>query len=58
MSLRNINVCHFWWHYIGFVDVYSMTRMCRAQLELDDTAEADIACQSRFRPFSSEPETS
>ena len=44
-------------HYIGFADVYSMTRMCRAQFELDDIAEADIVCQRRFRPSSSEPET-
>lgn len=34
-----------------------MTRMCRAQFELDDIAEADIVCQRRFRPTSSEPET-
>ena len=34
-----------------------MTRMCRAQFELDDIAEADIVCQRRFRPSSSEPET-
>ena len=47
----------FFLHYIGFADVYSMTRMCRAQLELDDIAEADIVCQRRFRPSSSEPET-
>ena len=32
-----------------------MTRMCRAQFELDDIAEADIVCQRRFRPSSSEP---
>ena len=31
--------------------------MCRAQFELDDIAEADIVCQRRFRPPSSEPET-
>ena len=31
--------------------------MCRAQFELDDIAEADIICQRRFRPSSSEPET-
>ena len=34
-----------------------MTRMCRAQFELDDIAEADIVCQRRFRSSSSEPET-
>ena len=35
-----------------------MTRMCRAQFELDDIAEADIVCQRRFRPSStSELET-
>ena len=43
--------------YIGFADVYSMTRMCRAQFELDDIAEADIVYQRRFRPSTSEPET-
>jgi hypothetical protein len=37
--------------------IYSMTRMCRAQFELDDVAEADIVCQRRFQPSSSEPET-
>ena len=47
----------FFWHYIVFADVYSMTRMCRAQFELDDIAEADIVCQRRFRPSSSEPMT-
>lgn len=30
--------------------------MCRAQFELDDIAEANIVCQRRFRPSSSEPE--
>jgi hypothetical protein len=44
-------------HYIGSADVYSMTRMCRAQFELDDIAEADIVLQRRFRPSSSEPES-
>ena len=34
-----------------------MTRMCRAQFEQDDIAEADIVCQRRFRPSSSEPDT-
>lgn len=47
----------FCWHYIGFADVHSMTRMCRAQFEQDDIAEADIVCQRRFRPSSSELET-
>jgi hypothetical protein len=47
----------FCWRYIGFADVYSMTRMCRAQFEQDDIAEADIVCQRRFRPSSSELET-
>ncbi|KAF8798979.1 DUF221-domain-containing protein [Phlegmacium glaucopus] len=34
-----------------------MTRMCRAQFELDDIAEADIICCGRFRQPSSESET-
>ena len=55
--LVKIMYVFFCWHYIGFADVYSMTRMCRAQFELDDIAEADIVCQRRFRPSSSDPET-
>lgn len=34
-----------------------MTRMCRAQFELGDIAEADIICKGRFQPSSSDPET-
>ena len=53
------NVCHYCLHYTSFTDVhiYSMTRMCRAQFELDDVAEADIICQRRFQSSSSEQET-
>ena len=51
VKIRYFNFCLY---YPFCRCIHSMTRMCRAQFELDNITEADIICRRRFRQPSSE----